>query len=85
MSYYEGGDLAQRLKERSVFDENEVAQICSSLALFLFQCHGRGLMHRCLTLDNILLKSKESSSDICVTDFGYCVFYHTGSFNLKCW
>lgn len=81
MPYFSGGDLHRRLSTVGRFQESDVACISSSIARFLIAAQVRKIMHRDLKLENILLASEDSNSDVRVADFGLAREYSPGTRN----
>lgn len=77
MELCEGGELADELKEKGTFSEDETRTIVARLTSAISYLHKDGMVHRDLKLENILLsKNPDDSSDnlyIKVTDFGLSV------------
>jgi serine/threonine-protein kinase len=68
MAYVRGENLASRIHERGVLPVDEVHRILRSVADALAYAHERGVVHRDIKPDNILLDSE--SGRAMVTDFG---------------
>ena len=68
MAYVDGENLAKRLHERGVLTIEETRRILRDVADALAYAHGRGVIHRDIKPDNILL-DKETGRPM-VTDFG---------------
>ncbi|HEX6060359.1 MAG TPA: serine/threonine-protein kinase [Gemmatimonadaceae bacterium] len=68
MGYVEGENLARRLHERGRLDPDETRRILCEVGNALAYAHARGVIHRDIKPDNILLE-KESGRAM-VTDFG---------------
>jgi len=62
-----GGDLLNYVRRRRKLKENVAKYIFKQLIEGLHHCHSRGILHRDIKLDNILLNSK---GDIKICDFG---------------
>ena len=68
MSYIEGETLGERLRERGPLPPAQAARIMREVAWALAYAHGRGIVHRDVKPDNILLE--KGSGRALVTDFG---------------
>ncbi|HEU5175777.1 MAG TPA: serine/threonine-protein kinase [Gemmatimonadaceae bacterium] len=68
MAYVRGANLAKRLHEKGVLDTDEVRRILCEVASALAYAHERGVVHRDIKPDNILLDA--DSGRAMVTDFG---------------
>jgi serine/threonine protein kinase len=66
-----GGELFDQLIEKHVYSEAECRDIVKVILGALAFMHGKGIVHRDLKLQNILLKTPESKSDIVIADFGF--------------
>ena len=68
MTFIRGANLAKRLHEKGVLDTDEVRRIMCEVASALAYAHERGVVHRDIKPDNILLDAE--SGRAMVTDFG---------------
>src|SRR5262245_3395024 len=68
MAYVSGDNLAKRLHEKGVLNVEDVRRISREVADALAYAHERGVVHRDIKPDNILLDA--SSGRTMVTDFG---------------
>lgn len=75
MQYCEGNDLFSRVTERKFFTEPEAAVICQKVASVLDFAHSKGIMHRDIKLENILMVSNAIDTDIRVADFGSAALF----------
>jgi serine/threonine-protein kinase len=68
MSYVEGETLGERLRARGPLPPAEAARVLREVAWALAYAHGRGVVHRDVKPDNILLEA--GTGRALVTDFG---------------
>lgn len=70
--FVEGGELFEEIGRRKNFTEKIAADIMKQLLSAIIYCHKRGIAHRDLKLENILLvkSDDEDSFHIKVIDFG---------------
>ena len=68
MAYVDGETLADRVRRTGPLPPHEVARILREVAWALAYAHGRGIVHRDIKPDNILIE--RGSGRALVTDFG---------------
>jgi len=66
----EGGELFDRIVEKSVYTEGEARDLSKTLIETMEYCHLRQVAHRDLKPENILLKSLDDDTQITIADFG---------------
>eukprot|EP01117_Protostelium_nocturnum_P015058 TRINITY_DN579_c0_g2_i3.p1 TRINITY_DN579_c0_g2~~TRINITY_DN579_c0_g2_i3.p1 ORF type:complete len:224 (+),score=37.83 TRINITY_DN579_c0_g2_i3:1507-2178(+) len=73
--YIEGGDLFTRLSDGGMipFSENRVRKIAKQLVDILLRIHERGISHRDIKLENIMISNSEKS--VYLIDFGLSFHY----------
>mmetsp|Transcript_31837 Transcript_31837/g.47310 ORF Transcript_31837/g.47310 Transcript_31837/m.47310 type:complete len:718 (-) Transcript_31837:710-2863(-) len=77
MDYLAGGDVFDRIVERTVYTEKDARDLCIKLLRAVKFMHQHGVAHRDLKPQNLLLSSKEDDADIKVADFGFARRVHT--------
>jgi len=71
MEEMRGGDLLERLQDRVIFTERESRRISRTLLEAVSFCHRKGIVHRDIKLENILLTDPVDCTRIKLADFGY--------------
>lgn len=66
-----GGELFDRIIEKSHYTEKEARDACKILLGALAFCHSNDIAHRDLKPENLLLLNRESDSAMKVADFGF--------------
>ncbi|MBL8985349.1 MAG: serine/threonine protein kinase, partial [Gemmatimonadetes bacterium] len=77
MSYVEGQTLGERLRTQGPLPPADAARVLREVAWALAYAHGRGVVHRDVKPDNILLEA--GTGRALVTDFGIAHAEGTGS------
>lgn len=69
----EGGELFDRISQKSKFTEKEASSISKQIALAIHHCHSLNVAHRDLKPENLLLKRTDNDDVIVIklSDFGF--------------
>ena len=70
MEFRPEGSLYDRICEKGHLSEHDACLLIRKLLEVLMYLHDRGLVHRDIKPDNILMHSKDNDYDIQLTDFG---------------
>ncbi|CAK4276809.1 hypothetical protein Ae201684P_009725 [Aphanomyces euteiches] len=69
--YIEGGELFDRIVEKSYYSEREARDLVKLLLEAVKYCHDCNVVHRDLKPENLLLTSKTDDASIKLADFGF--------------
>jgi len=83
MELMEGGELYDEIVKRKHFTERDASYIMYQLFLALDYLHKRGIVHRDLKLENLLLK-KQGALEIKLADFGLSKVYTGEALQTAC-
>jgi len=79
MEYVEGESLADIIKRRAPLPLHHVVAITAQIALALYNAHSKGIVHRDMKPENILITSKDEISPfVKIVDFGISKIIGTG-------
>lgn len=70
MELMTGGELFERIYNKGRYTEPEAAAVIARVADALQYCHARGIVHRDLKLENLLLTDSSESAEVKIADFG---------------
>jgi 5'-AMP-activated protein kinase catalytic alpha subunit len=73
MEHCAGGSLLDYVRDKRRISENEACLLFQQILAALQHCHSRGIVHRDIKLENILLDA--SHSGVKLIDFGLCGYY----------
>ena len=65
-----GGELFDRVAENGAFIERDACLLMKRLLKALNYLHSKGIMHRDLKLENLILKDDDNNYDVKLADFG---------------
>ena len=72
----EGGELYERILLLKRFNEADTAKVAYQLLYALNYMHLKGIVHRDMKPENVLLEQKDQSDINCkITDFGFSKFF----------
>lgn len=71
MECMEGGELFNRIQERTAFNEREAAEIVKDICVAVKFLHDMNIAHRDLKPENLLYTRKENCGVLKLTDFGF--------------
>jgi len=71
METMRGGELFDRIVQRSYYNEKEARATCRILLEAVDYCHARQVAHRDLKPENLLLRSETDDHSIKIADFGF--------------
>jgi len=74
----EGGALYDKLSQKGRYSEQEGRLLCRNIFEGLQYIHSKGIMHRDIKPEVLLLKSRTSDTDIKISDFGLARASSTG-------
>jgi len=66
-----GGELFDRIVQKEFYSELDARDAAVSILRAIQYCHQNRIAHRDLKPENLLLKSKESDTDVMLADFGF--------------
>ena len=75
MDYVDGESAGERLKRKGRLSEQEAVEICLGAAEGLARAHERGVVHRDVKVDNILIDKR---GDVVVADLGLAKAFEAG-------
>jgi len=76
LEYVAGGDCIDLLEEKErLLEENFVARLIHQLLVVMNYCHKRGITHRDVKPENVMLATDEETADCRVIDFGLATPY----------
>ena len=75
MDYYEGSDIQRSMERRNIsrLDEERLQSIAISVAEGLVYLHNKGIIHRDIKQENILLSNQSDDAEPVICDFGFSI------------
>jgi len=74
-----GGEVFDRVCKQGPYTEHSAVVVVRQVAEALRHLHSRGIVHRDLKLENVLLSSREGHADVLLCDFGMARFIGLGA------
>jgi len=74
-----GGELLDRVTEKGYYTEHDAANIISQILAGVNYLHSRGIVHRDLKLENLVLSDPSDSALVKIADFGLSKYFTNGS------
>ena len=82
--YAKGGDVFDRLADRTTYTEKDSRDLAIMLLKVLVELHKRKICHRDLKPENLLLKHKVDDTNILLADFGFAKYVPTEGLKTRC-
>lgn len=70
MELFSGGELLERITEKGNYTEHVAAQLITQILEGVAYLHSRGIVHRDLKLENLILLNNRDDSPVKIADFG---------------
>ncbi len=67
---WSGGDLFERVSGQGRYSEDKAKVLIKRLVVALEFCHKKGILHRDLKMENVVLENAEDSTSAKLIDFG---------------
>ena len=78
MELCEGGDLYDSILRKRRYSVADSARVIRSIISIMHFMHANEIMHRDLKTENVVLRSTESDTSVCVIDFGQAASFTRG-------
>jgi serine/threonine protein kinase len=73
LEFLEGGELFDRIVQKNFYNEKEARDVVKVILDGMKYCHDKGIAHRDMKPENLLLTSKEDDSNVKIADFGFAI------------
>lgn len=73
LEFLEGGELFDRIVKKNFYNEKEARDVVKVILDGMKYCHDKGIAHRDMKPENLLLTSKEDDSFVKIADFGFAI------------
>ena len=78
MELCDGGDLYDSILRKRRYSVADSARVIRSIISIMHFMHANEIMHRDLKTENVVLRSTESDTSVCVIDFGQAASFTRG-------
>ena len=78
-----GGELFNKITKKSQYSEKSACALIKKLLSALNYLHSKGIMHRDLKLENLILKQEDNDIDVKIVDFGLAAIINTTDWLFK--
>lgn len=83
LEYLEGGELFERLLEKTLYCEEEARDLVGNILNGMKYCHERNIAHRDMKPENLILSSLRNNCEVKITDFGLATRVQTSIKKMK--
>lgn len=73
LEFLEGGELFDRIVKKNFYNEKEARDVVLTVLNGMKYCHDKGIAHRDMKPENLLLTSKDDDSSVKIADFGFAI------------
>jgi serine/threonine protein kinase len=73
LEFLEGGELFDRIVKKNFYNEKEARDVVKVILNGMKYCHDKGIAHRDMKPENLLLMSKDDDSFVKLADFGFAI------------
>eukprot|EP00128_Syssomonas_multiformis_P012350 Colp12_sorted_trinity150504_noHs@26891 len=84
MEFMAGGELFNRIKKKTFFNEAEARYVITRLVRAVDYLHSNGIVHRDIKPENILLSEDSDTSEVKLADFGVSKVIYNGVSETPC-
>ena len=78
-----GGELFNKITKKTHYSEKEACTLMKKLLSALDYLHSKGIMHRDLKLENLILKEANNDVDVKIVDFGLATILSSNDWLFK--
>lgn len=78
-----GGELFERIIKKGFYSEQDACVLMKRLLTALEYMHNKGVMHRDMKPENLILKENSNDWNVKIADFGLATFINSGDFLYK--
>ena len=78
-----GGELFSKIAKKTRYSEKDACSLMKNLLNALDYLHSKGIMHRDLKLENLILKQANNDVDVKIVDFGLATILNSNDWLFK--